>query len=75
MEEIKAYKISTGEIFDDKNKAVDAEKNATLEKEVFEFANRYGVYEEVEAIFNAIVNFKEELYDILDRYMNKTNQP
>lgn len=42
---------------------------------MFEFANRYGVYEEVEAIFNAILNFKEELYDILDRYMNKTNQP
>lgn len=75
MEEIKAYKTSTGEIFDDKDKAIDAEKNATLEKEVFEFANRYGVYEEVEAIFNAILNFKEELYDILDRYMNKTNQP
>lgn len=32
MEEIKAYKISTGEIFDDKDKAIDAEKMLHLKK-------------------------------------------
>jgi 5-bromo-4-chloroindolyl phosphate hydrolysis protein len=64
MEEIKAYKLSNGQIIENLEEATRIEKEIIFKDTIWKFSQREGIYETKEAIYNAIVNNVEELIQI-----------
>lgn len=68
MKEIKGYKLTNGEIIEDKEKAIKKQKEIDFEKAVVEFGNKYGYYGDGQAqIIEAILENADELLEILKK--------
>lgn len=66
MKEIKAYKLSNGQIVENREEAVKLERKIIFEKAVRKFANKYGSYGEyADAIGEALIDNAEELVEVL----------
>lgn len=67
MEEIKAYRLSSGQIVGDKEEATKRQREINFEESVCRFAEKYGCYEGKEQIKDAILENADELLDILNK--------
>jgi len=67
MEEIKAYRLSNGEIVNDKEEAAKRQRAINFEESVYRFAEKYGCYEGKDQIRDAILENADELLSILNK--------
>ncbi len=67
MKEIKAYRLSNGEIVFSKEEAVKRQKEIDFEESVYKFAEKYGCYEGKDQIRDAILENADELLEILNK--------
>lgn len=65
MEKITGFRLSDGRIIEDEKEAIILQKEIDLEQAVYDFAQREGVYQSKEDIYNAIMNNVDELRKIL----------
>jgi hypothetical protein len=61
MEKIKGFKITDGRIIENKDEAIKLQKEIDFKNAVWDFAQREGVYETKDAIYNAIIDNVDEL--------------
>ena len=66
MEEIKGFKLSDGRIIENKEEAIKLQKEIDFKKAVWEFAQREGVCEGKDAIYDAIIDNADELRKIFN---------
>jgi hypothetical protein len=66
MEEIKGFKLTDGRIIKNKDEAVKLQKEIDFKKAVWDFAQREGVYETKDAIYDAIIDNVDELRKIFN---------
>lgn len=72
MEKITAYKTSDGQMFEDENAAIAAEKMVILKKRLRSFANKVTTYsDQQDLLFNSIMENRSFLFEILDEYFTK----
>ena len=66
MEEIKGFKLSDGRIIENKEEAIKLQKEIDFKKAVWDFAQREGVCEGKDAIYDAIIDNADELRKIFN---------
>ena len=67
MEEIKAYRLSNGEVVSDKEEATKRQRAINFEEAVCRFAEKHGYFEGKGQIRDAILQNADELLDILNK--------
>jgi adenylate kinase len=67
MKEIKAYKLTNGEIVSNEEEANKRQKAINFEESVYRFAEKHGYYEGKDQIRDAILENADELLDILNK--------
>ena len=65
MKEIKAYRLSNGEIVSNKEEAARKQRIINFEESVYRFAEKHGYYEGKNQIRDAILENADELLEIL----------
>jgi len=69
MKEITSFKLSDGRIIENKEEAINLQKEIDLKKAIYDFAQREGLYEEnKEFIYSIITNNIDELSTIFSKY-------
>lgn len=72
MEKITVFKTLDGQMFEDENAAIAAEKMVILKKRLRGFANEVTSYsDQKDLIFNSIMENRSFLFEILDEYFTK----
>ena len=66
MEEIKGFKLSDGRIIENKEEAIKLQKEIDFKKAVWDFAQREGVCEGKDTIYDAIIDNADELRKIFN---------
>ena len=66
MEEVKGFKLTDGRIIENKDEAIKLQKEIDFKKAVWDFAQREGVYEAKDTIYDAIIDNVEELHKIFN---------
>ena len=66
MKEIVGFKLTDGRIVEDKDEAIKLQKEIDFKCAIYDFAEKEGIYDGKEVIYNAIVNNIEELRKIFN---------